>query len=137
MDDSLIKTTPDKEKAKSMLKMAETTLSMAETIDIEKFPSNLAKEYYDIIRELISAILLLDGYKTYGEGAHKKVIDYLAEKYKQFSEHEIKTIDELRAIRNRISYDGFFIQPDYIKRKKEVLGMIIKKLVELLNNKLE
>ncbi|MEK6807532.1 MAG: hypothetical protein AABX75_00740 [Nanoarchaeota archaeon] len=137
MEDGLIKITPDKEKAKSILRMAETTLNMAATIDIEKFPSNLAKEYYDIIRELISAVILLDGYKTHGEGAHKKVIDYLAEKYKQFSGHEIKTIDELRMTRNRISYDGFFVPPDYIKRKKEVLSTIIKKLTELLNNKLK
>ncbi len=135
--EDLIKVTPDKEKAKSIIKMAETTLDMAASINIEKFPSNLAKEYYDIIRELISALLLLDGYKTYGEGAHKKVIAYLAEKYKQFSEHEIKTIDELRMTRNRIAYDGFFIQPDYIKRKKVFLDEVIKKLTELLNSRLK
>ena len=39
--------------------------------------SNITKEYYDLIRELISVVLLLDGYKTYGEGAHKKLIEYL------------------------------------------------------------
>lgn len=47
---------------------------MIEVIDITKFSSIVTKEYYDVIRELMSVILLLDGYKTYGERAHKKLI---------------------------------------------------------------
>lgn len=39
----LIKTTPDKEKAASMLKMAETTLAMVSSIDNTRFPSNLSR----------------------------------------------------------------------------------------------
>lgn len=77
MTDELIKKTPDKNKARSILKMVEKTIEMIESLDIERFPSNITKEYYETIRELISVILLLDGYKTHGEGAHKKQIDYL------------------------------------------------------------
>jgi len=57
--------------------MAETTLEMIDSLDPERFPSNVLKEYYGVIRELIQVILLLDGYKTVGEGAHKRLIDYL------------------------------------------------------------
>ena len=77
MEEGLIKVTPDKEKAKSILKMVDTTIEMIKLIDITKFSSNITKEYYDAIRELISVVLLLDGYETYGEGAHKKLIEYL------------------------------------------------------------
>lgn len=136
MEEDLIRVTPDKIKAKSILKMAEITLEMVKTIDENKFPSNAIKEYYEIIRELISALLLLDGYKTYGEGAHKRVIDYLEKNYKQFLDYEISTINELRIIRNRISYDGFFVQEDYINRKKEVIEAIINKLREIIKNRL-
>ncbi len=136
MEEGLVKITPDKTKAKSILKMAETTLEMVKTIDENMFPSNLTKEYYDIIRELISAVLLLNGYKTYGEGAHKKIIEYLEKNYKQFSGYEISAIDELRIVRNRISYDGFFVQADYIKRKKDVIEKIINKLREIIKNSL-
>ena len=59
--EELIRVTPDKEKARSILKMVEATLEMIRFIDKIKFPSNVAKEYYEIIRELISIILLLDG----------------------------------------------------------------------------
>lgn len=77
MEEGIIKTTPDREKAKSILKMVETTLEMISAIDARKYPSNVLKEYYEVIRELITVILLLDGYKTQGEGAHKKLIEYL------------------------------------------------------------
>ena len=87
--DDLIKITPDKEKARSILKMVEKTLEMVEDIDINKFPSNITKEYYEIIRELLSILLLLEGYKTYGEGAHKKLIEYIKENYKELDTSEI------------------------------------------------
>lgn len=62
--EGLVRITPDIEKAKSMLKMVDTTLAMIKTIDKESFPSNVTKEYYDVIRELMSVIMLLDGFKT-------------------------------------------------------------------------
>ncbi len=73
MEEGIIKITPNKEKASSIQKMVEATLEMISTLNIDKFPSNITKEYYEVIRELISIVLLLDGYKTYGEGAHKKL----------------------------------------------------------------
>jgi hypothetical protein len=45
-----------------------------------------------VIRELISVVLLLGGYKTYGEGAHRKTIEYLSKHYKEFTEQEISTL---------------------------------------------
>ena len=63
MEEELIRITPNKEKAQSILKMVNTTLDMIKQIDKSKFPSNVTKEYYEVIRELASIILLLDGYK--------------------------------------------------------------------------
>ena len=136
MEEGLIKVTPDKEKAKSILKMVDTTIEMIKVIDITKFSSNITKEYYDVIRELISVVLLLDGYKTYGEGAHKRLIEYLQAKISGFSEYEILLIDELRVTRNKVAYDGFFVGGDYIKRKIKNIQKIISKLKGLIKKKL-
>ncbi len=133
--DELIRIMPDKEKAKSIMKMAENTIELVKTIDSEKFPSHVTKEYYDIIRELMSIILLLDGYKTQGEGAHRKLIEYLHKNYRQFTEYDLHLIEELRIVRNRIAYDGFFVKPDYIYRKKRDAELIISKLKGLANEK--
>lgn len=136
MEEELIKITPNKEKSKSILKMVDTTLEMVKNIDINKFPSNVTKEYYDIIRELLSVVLLLDGYKTYGEGAHKKLIDYINLNYDEFNKSEISLIDDLRIIRNKIAYDGFFVEKDYVNRKIGGINKIIEKLKKIIKEKL-
>lgn len=135
--EGLIKVTPDKEKAKSILKMVDTTIEMIEIIDIAKFSSNVTKEYYDVIRELISVVLLLDGYKTYGEGAHKRLVEYLKSHYDEFNEYEISLIDDLRITRNKIAYNGFFVEKDYIERKIKSIKDIINKLKEEVNKKID
>lgn len=104
----LIRTEVDKNKVKSIMRMVKTTQEMIETIDTKKFPSNVTKEYYEIIREMISVILLLDGYKTVGEGAHKEQIEYFATNCSSFTNQEILLIDKLRIVRNKIAYDGFY-----------------------------
>lgn len=134
--EGLIKTTPDKEKARSILKMVEDTLDMINSINGSKFPSNIVKEYYDVLRELVSVILLLDGLKTKGEGAHRKLIEYLAVNYKEFTEAEIMLLEELRTIRNKIAYDGFFVTEDYLNRKRGFIKGLVKKLNTLSKRKL-
>ena len=136
MEGSLIKITPNKEKALSILKMVDTTIEMIKVIDAGKFSSNVTKEYYDVIRELISVILLLDGYKTYGEGAHKRLIEYIQSNYKEFNGYEISLIDDLRITMNKISYDGFFLDKDYIDRKNNDIQDIINKLKNIIKEKL-
>ena len=136
MDEGIIKTAPDREKAKSILKMVETTLEMIDTIDPKRFPSHVVKEYYEVIRELITVILLLDGYKTHGEGAHKKLIEYIEKNYSEFKVHDIMLIDDLRIIRNKISYNGFFVTDDYLERKRKDILMLIDNLRIIIYKKL-
>ncbi|MEK0369428.1 MAG: hypothetical protein QQN62_07500 [Nitrosopumilus sp.] len=135
MEEGLIRITPNKEKAKSILKMVDTTIEMIKVIDVTKFSSNVTKEYYDVIRELMTVILLLDGYKTYGEGAHKKLVEYLQSNCKEFNEYEISLIDDLRITRNKIAYDGFFVEEDYIQRKTKDIQKIITKLKDMIEKK--
>ena len=136
MAEGLIRITPDKAKAKSILNMARTTLEMVRNIDEKRFASNIVKEYYDIMRQLISAVLVLDGYKTYGEGAHKKAIEYIDKNYKEFSTIEISVMDELRITRNKIAYNGFFVREEYLERKIKMIGNMISKLVNIIETRL-
>ncbi|MGB8216576.1 MAG: hypothetical protein WCE94_04665 [Candidatus Methanoperedens sp.] len=136
MEEGIIKTMPDREKAKSILKMVETTMEMISAIDSKKYPSNVLKEYYEVIRELITVILLLDGYKTQGEGAHKKLIEYLEKNYPEFKRYEISLIDDLRLTRNRIAYNGFFVTDEYLERKMKEILAIIDKLRVIIYKKL-
>ena len=135
--EGLIKITPDKERAKSIVKMAETTLEIVRSIDSSQFSSHVTKEYYDVIREFMTATLLLDGYKTYGEGAHKKLIEYFQYYGKGLTEYEISIIDSLRITRNKIEYDGFFVEKGYLERKIKYIHEIIAKLRKIIDKGIE
>ena len=137
MEEGLVKVTPDKERAKSIMKMADTTLELVKTVDADRFSSNVLKDYYDVIRELLSITLLLDGLKTQGESAHKKLIEYVGRAYTLFTEHELSLIDDLRIVRNKIAYDGFFVPSDYLPRNKKAIETVIDKLKRLVNEKLK
>ena len=136
MEEGLVRVTPDKERAKSIMKMVDTTLELVKTVDADRFSSNVVKDYYDVIREMLSVVLLLDGLKTHGEGAHRKLIAYTGKAYMLFTEHELLLIDDLRTVRNKIAYDGFFVPSDYLPRNKEAIETVIDKLKRFVNEKL-
>ena len=130
----LIKITPDKQKAKSILKMVSLIEERIKTQDKERMTALIVSDYYEIIKELITAILFIDGYKTL---SHKDLVDYLKEKYTQFSAHEISNLNDLRMLRNRITYEGYFIEPSYLKRNEQLIKLIVSKLKIIAEEKLK
>jgi len=131
----IIKVAPDKEKARSMLGLIGNREKFLSMIDTEKFPTIAAETYYEIIKELSTALLLLDGFKTIGEKAHKELIDYLSN-YKEISSEDMVLMDDLRIKRNKSSYEGKQIERSYLENKKDKLMGIINKLKKLVNNRL-
>lgn len=59
----------------------------------------------------------------------------IQENYKEFSEYEVSLVDDLRIKRNKIAYDGFFVDKDYIERKIKDIGKIIDKMKEIIKEK--
>jgi len=130
----IINVASDKEKVKSMAKLIKEREDFVKTIDHEKFSTNAAENYYEIIKELASALILLDGKKAVGDNAHKDLVDYLIN-YKDFSSGEIIFINDLRIKRNNSSYDGKKIENIYLKNHKNEILEIIKKLKEMIENR--
>ena|SRR3989344_156050 len=128
----LIKITPNKEMAKSILKMAALIEERIKLEDKENMTSLIISDYYEIIKELITAILLLDGYKTL---SHKDLIDYLKEKYLEFSQNEISVLHKIRTLRNRIVYEGFLIESHYLNRNEDLFKLVIEKLKKIIKGK--
>ncbi|MBS3132277.1 hypothetical protein J4212_07645 [Candidatus Woesearchaeota archaeon] len=111
--------------------MAEITLVRLDSTDMDKYPSNTLLDYYDAIHKLIEAITLRGGTKVKGEGAHQELIDYAA-KEKKIDEHMRVFLQQMRDYRNRISYEGFMVNENYIKLNKEIIERIVKHLFEQL-----
>ena len=116
---------PDEQKAEALKKMAEITLKRLEETDKEKYPSNTLNDYYDVIHKLIEAVSINEGVKIKGEGAHQQLIDYVAKK-KNLNEQDRIFLQEMRDIRNRISYEGFMVNKNYISMNIKKIGKIIE-----------
>ena len=129
----IIKITPDKEKVKSILQLIKEREEFVSSIDHEKFSTNASENYYEILKELASALLLLDGLKTTGEYAHKDLIDYLIN-YEEFKESEILFMNDLRIKRNNCAYDGKKIDPSYLINNKCQILELLEKLKKTIKN---
>ena len=120
----------DGDKIKSILKMADIELGIIKNIPVnDNSASKLVKDYYEIIKELMTALLLSYGLKS---DNHECLVSFTKRKYPRY-EYEVKIIHDLKNIRNRVSYDGFFVKKGYIENNRLELWHIIdllKKLVE-------
>ena len=82
--------------------------------------------YYEIIKELIFALLYKKGYNCTN---HLCLTAYLAKNLADF-DYEIKKIDELRQIRNEIAYRGFQSSYEYLHKNELEFKAIIIRLKE-------
>jgi len=130
----LIKITPDKERAKSIVNMVSLVEERIKLQDRQRMSALIIADYYEIIKELITAVLLTDGYKTL---SHKDLIDYLKENCSGFNSQEISILDNLRILRNRIAYEGFLVEPSYLNRNENLFKELISKLKKLIAKKLK
>ncbi|MFH1631181.1 MAG: hypothetical protein ABIA21_03085 [Candidatus Aenigmatarchaeota archaeon] len=114
----------DKRKAESLLRMAKMTLQRLNKTDKLEYPSNTLDDYYDIIHQLLEAIALSNGIKIKGESAHYELINYI---FDNFIRDPLKKgfLQELREYRNKISYEGFQINKNYIEQNDEKILEII------------
>lgn len=130
----IIKITPDKQRAKNILNMIALLEKRILLQDKKTMSSLILADYYEVIKELITGVLFVDGYKTL---SHKDLFEYLSTKYKDFSSSELSLLDDLRTLRNRISYEGFNAPSSYLERNEESFKDVIKKLKILLEKKVE
>lgn len=89
-------------------RMIETRMRMMEVVSREDFASLVVEGYYEVVKETLTALMALDGYKTL---SYEVLVGYLKEFFPQFSESEVLLVDRLRQLRNRISYMGFSSTP--------------------------
>ena len=122
----LTETMPDEERSIQMQKMADLRFEFWDKKVQDKFIALKVEAYYDTIKELIFAHMYKNGFNCTN---HLCLIAYLKEKFKGF-DFEIEKIDELRKIRNEISYRGFSVKKDYLQRNELEFKNIIKKLKE-------
>ena len=131
--DKVEKQRPDPEKARGLLKVVELRELKLSSFELPAFATLLAEAYYEVVKELITGILTVDGWKT---TSHELLIGYLAKFCPEYSRAEIVLIDQLRRMRNDIAYRGIMIPPEFLDRNQKNILTIISRLKKTLNQRL-
>ena len=126
---------PDTERAKSIFRMALEREKSIFSLDKQRFTTIVTENYYEVIKELATSLLFLNGIKAIGENAHKEIIDAL-KKYAGFKDEEISVLQDLRLKRNKSMYEGKQINFSYIENNGDLLLKIIDKLKKIVGSKL-
>jgi len=126
MNDEIFRISKNEIRVKSLVDMAKERL-----IDIKnEFKTyKIIEQYYEIIKELITALMYSRGFKTL---SHKSLIVYLENNFNEFDKSEIILIDELRKLRNDILYYGKKIEKEFLINNKKDILRIIDKLFEVV-----
>lgn len=125
---------PDRQMASAIFRMIEVRMKALEELKGRpEFASLVVEDYYEIIKEALTALMAIDGYKTLSP---EVLISYLKEFYPQFSDAEILLADNLRKTRNKIAYKGFFVPPDFVERNDEKMRELALKTITVLKEKL-
>jgi len=116
--------------ANKMFAMASLRLEFLDRDMEEKYTSLKIEAYYDIIKELIFANLYREGYNC---SNHICLIAYSKIRFDFFKE-EIRVINNIRKLRNDISYRGENISNGFLIQNEVKFKKIIKKLSETFIN---
>ena len=117
--------------AKALIKSSEKSLKNIRRTKIDELNAeSVVSDIYDIIRELIEARLVFEGYKSY---SHEATILFL-KKFKEFDEYEIDFLDNLRKIRNSIKYYGKEATEENALNTLKFMDSVLPKLKKLVEN---
>src|SRR3989338_10869984 len=127
--ENIRKVSVDEDKIDSILKMCSARFKFVKKQEIDKETASIITEnYYEIIKELLTALLLKNGLKS---DNHECLISYFKKNCPNY-EYETSIIHELKNIRNRITYDGIFVEKQYTVKNKMEFEHIIALSVKLI-----
>jgi len=131
LEEHITRVDKDSEKIKSIIRMCDVRLKIVKQIKInQETASVMAYDYYEVIKELLTALLLKNGLKSEN---HECLISFFKQNFPEY-EYETKIIHQLKDVRNRVSYDGVFVKKDYIDINKLEFQHIINLLKKLLES---
>lgn len=131
-----IKIQPDFEKAKAIKEMIFSRKDFIKKFNGKVFTTILCENYYEIIKELSTALFLCKGIKFVGEYAHKDLIEEVV-KLLGLDESFFIFLDDLRIRRNGSLYYGEQFEQNYLNNNEYKLKLVINKLESLLDKELK
>lgn len=120
----------DNEKIKSIVKLAVNRLNFIKPIKVDKNNiSFIVEAYYEIIKELLIALLLKKGLRSQN---HQCLISYFYINYPKY-EFEANLILQMSYLRNRLEYYGESIDIGFYNKNKENIFSIINLIKNIVD----
>ena len=121
----------DEEKINSITNTAEKRLAFIKSNDVTfDNVSFIVEGYYEIIKELLVAMLLKNGLKS---SNHQCLISFFYKEYPDY-EFEVKLISQMSYLRNRLNYYGEKVDFEFYNKNKEEFDKIIVLLKKLIKS---
>jgi hypothetical protein len=122
----------DPSKINSLLETSELRKEYLKSKEVtKKNISFIVEGYYEIIKELLTALLLSRGLRSKN---HQCLISFFYKNYPDY-EAEAYLISQLCFLRNRLNYYGELIDSEFYKKNYKEFDKIIKLLKGLIVNK--
>jgi len=119
--------------AEELLNLVQHRLNFWNKVEFQnEFPSLVLEGHYEIIKELATAILALDGWNALD---HECLFAYLKNKKKDL-EIDFDFLLELKDTRNSIGYRGVMVSANTWTQNKLKIQITIKTMQEYMKNKL-
>jgi uncharacterized protein (UPF0332 family) len=134
MDEEVFPIKKDFERAKDLITYAKDRLILIKRAYEEERRYKVVEEAYESIKESLTAVMFIDGYKTL---SHVKLIEYFNENYRILSESEKRLLDLLRKLRHGVVYYGEKVTQNFIDNNYREILVIIKKLIQFVEEKIK
>lgn len=130
MGEEIFKISENIVRAKALKELAQERF---DDIKEETKTYKIIEQYYEVMKELITAIMYVDGFKTL---SHKALIFYLEKNYSRyFSKDQFILIDNARRLRNNIGYYGKKVDSVFLTNNEKRIKEIINSLIKLFDKK--
>ena len=134
--DNLIQTIPDISKTEELLKLAKHRKQFWKETENKSntYPSLFIEGHYEIIKELFTAIMSLDGWKAIN---HECLFAYIIKNYKAKIEIDFEFLLELKDTRNSIDYRGIMLGKDKWDNIKMKVDIITNTLIDYIKERVK
>lgn len=131
-----IKIQADLEKANAIKNMIFDRKDFIKKFKDKVFTTIICENYYEVIKELSTALFLCKGIKFVGEYAHKELIEETI-KLLDLDGSFLVFLDDLRVRRNGSLYYGEQFEDIYLKNNEPKIVLVIDKLENILEKELK
>ncbi len=124
----------DEERVLSIIEMAQRRHDLVKTFNPEMTePSFIIEQYYEVIKELLVALLLRQGFRS---SNHQCLFSFFAREHPAF-EFEAHFIAQLSFYRNRLDYYGEKVPSSVYEENKKLFEDVITLILKLLGENKE